>query len=90
MTLTMLAVGDVVPPKRRGQFQGLLGSMYGLATLFGPPLGGWLSEQFSWRWAFLLNVPTGLIVLLALSFLYRPVRRPRAGAVTIRAPSSWP
>ncbi|MCW5254941.1 DHA2 family efflux MFS transporter permease subunit [Verminephrobacter aporrectodeae subsp. tuberculatae] len=81
MTLTMLAIGDVVPPTRRGQFQGLLGSMYGLATLFGPPLGGWLTDQFSWRWAFLLNVPPGLIVLLVLAVLYRPAGRTRAGAV---------
>lgn len=72
LTLTMLAVTDVVAPRRIGQFQGMLGSAYGLAAIFGPPLGGLITEFLSWRWAFLLNVPTGILAFAVLAVAYRP------------------
>ncbi|WP_208512390.1 MFS transporter [Variovorax paradoxus] len=81
MTLAMLAARDVAPPRRVGQIQGTLGSIYGLAALFGPLLGGWLAQSFSWRWAFLLNVPIGLLVLVVLFSRYRPRVEAVPGAI---------
>jgi EmrB/QacA subfamily drug resistance transporter len=56
----------VVPPRQLGRIQGLVGAMYALASLLGPLIGGALTEYVSWRWCFLINVPIGLVALLAL------------------------
>jgi hypothetical protein len=78
MTLAMLAVVDLATPQTRARLQGLLGAAYGLATMFGPLLGGVLVEHLSWRWAFYINAPVALVVLavLALRFPRTPARHP--------------
>lgn len=83
MTLTMLAARDIAPQRRIGQVQGMLGSAYGLAALLGPLLGGWLAQEYSWRWAFLLNVPIGLVALAALFWMYRPLAKAATIAVDL-------
>jgi len=75
MTLTMLAVKDLFPLAQRGRFQALLGASYGIATMFGPLLGGWLVEYISWHWAFWINAPLALLAWAVLArTLPRPVR----------------
>lgn len=79
MTLTMLTVAGMFPPAERGRYQAMLGAGYGVATMFGPLTGGWLTEHLSWRWAFGLNVP---LALAAFGILVATLRgepsRPRA------------
>lgn len=77
MTLTMLVVADLFSLQERGRYQGMLGAAYGIATMFGPLAGGWLTEHMSWRWAFSLNVPLGLLAFAVLAATLRP-RRPAA------------
>lgn len=67
MTLAMLTVAGMFPPQERGRYQSLLGAVYGVATMFGPLTGGWLTEQLSWRWAFGLNVPLALTAFAVLA-----------------------
>lgn len=93
MTLTMLSVAEWFPPEQRGRYQGLLGAAYGLATMFGPLVGGTFVEHLSWRWAFWMNVPLALLAwaVLALAWPTRavpaaaastpPQRGPRGGAI---------
>ena len=57
-------IGDIFPPAERGRWQGLNMSMYGLATIAGPLLGGWLTDSFSWRWVFYINIPIGIITIV--------------------------
>ncbi|MBE0632114.1 MAG: MFS transporter, partial [Burkholderia vietnamiensis] len=52
MVVTMAAIGDLAPPDRRARYQGMFGGVYGLATIVGPLLGGFLVEHLSWRWIF--------------------------------------
>ena len=70
LTLAMMAVVWAFPPQSRGRLQGLLGASYGLSTMAGPLVGGFLVEHLSWRWAFFINLPAGLLALgvLALKF----------------------
>src|SRR4051794_40591316 len=66
IVLTMAAVGDVVPPRDRGRYQGLFGAVFGVASVLGPVLGGILVDNLSWRWIFYVNLPVGLIAFTVL------------------------
>ena len=59
-------IGDIFPPAERGKWQGLLFSVFGFAVIIGPTLGGWITDQLSWRWIFYVNVPLGAIALAAV------------------------
>jgi len=76
MTLAMATVGDLVPPRERGRYQGYIQLTFVLASLLGPLLGGLFVDHLSWRWAFFVNIPIGLLALVALTvFLDLPVHR---------------
>ncbi|WP_367188545.1 MDR family MFS transporter [Burkholderia sp. Ed8] len=72
MVVTMAAIGDLVPPDRRARYQGMFGGVYGLATIVGPLLGGFLVEHLSWRWIFTINLPLGLLALAVIGVAFRP------------------
>ena len=63
MVTAFAIVGDIIPPRDRGKYLGLMMPVFGLATVFGPTLGGWLIDHFSWRAIFYINIPIGLIAL---------------------------
>ncbi|KGQ11328.1 putative MFS-type transporter yusP [Beauveria bassiana D1-5] len=71
LVVTMAAVGDAIPPADRGKYQGLFGGVFGLATVIGPLMGGFLVEHFSWRWIFYINLPLGIFALLVIGAFYR-------------------
>lgn len=76
MILSQSIIADVVPARDRGKYMGAMGAVFGLSSIIGPLLGGWFTESLSWRWAFWINVPLGLVaVAAAVIFLDLPRRR---------------
>jgi EmrB/QacA subfamily drug resistance transporter len=63
VTATAL-IGEVIPLRERGRYQGALGAVFGVTTVIGPLLGGFFTDHLTWRWAFWINVPIGIVVLL--------------------------
>jgi EmrB/QacA subfamily drug resistance transporter len=70
MGLAFTIIGDVFSPAERGKYQGFFAAMWGLASIFGPTLGGWLTDQVSWRACFYVNLPVGLIAIAAIYFQF--------------------
>jgi EmrB/QacA subfamily drug resistance transporter len=66
MVSAQAAIGDVVPPRERGRYTGLFGAVFGLASVAGPLLGGFLTSSLSWRWIFYVNLPLGVGALFVL------------------------
>lgn len=86
VTATAL-IGEVIPLRDRGRYQGALGAVFGVTTVIGPLLGGFFTDHMSWRWAFWINVPVGILVLViaagAIPALVRSGRRPAIDYVGI-------
>src|SRR5689334_19210998 len=64
MVTAMAVIGEVIPLRERGRYQGALGAVFGVTTVIGPLLGGFFTDHLTWRWAFWVNIPVAIVVLL--------------------------
>src|SRR5215208_8204641 len=67
---TMAVVGDIIPPRQRGKFQGYFGAVFGVSTVIGPLLGGFFVDNLSWRWIFYVNIPIGAAALAVIAVAF--------------------
>jgi EmrB/QacA subfamily drug resistance transporter len=65
MPISQAIIGDIFPPAQRARWTGLLMSIFAVATILGPLLGGWITDNSSWRWAFYVNLPVGIVAVAA-------------------------
>ncbi|WP_448575165.1 MDR family MFS transporter [Thermomicrobium sp.] len=62
--IAIAIVGDLFPPAERGKWQGLFAAVFGFSAIIGPSLGGWITDNWGWRWVFYVNMPVGALALL--------------------------
>jgi EmrB/QacA subfamily drug resistance transporter len=71
-------IADIVPPRERGRYMGLIGAVFAVSSVAGPLLGGFLVEAISWRWVFFVNLPVGVLAVIVVAFrlhLHTPAQR---------------
>jgi EmrB/QacA subfamily drug resistance transporter len=83
MTLAFAVIGDVIPPRERGRYQGYFGAIFAVASVLGPLVGGFLVDQASWRWVFYVNIPVGAVALIVINRVLRVDQRPRHSKVDV-------
>src|SRR5919197_3745067 len=64
MPIVQALIGDIFPPAERGKWQGLLMAVFGLSSIVGPTMGGWITDNWGWRWVFYVNMPVGAVALV--------------------------
>ncbi len=72
-------IADLYPPEERAKYGALFGAVFGLSSVLGPLLGGFVTDNFGWHWIFFLNVPIGLISLFVCWRLLPPIKHPESG-----------
>ncbi len=76
--VALAVVADLYTPAERGKYLGFFGAVFGLSSLVGPAIGGFITDNFGWHWIFFVNVPIGLVSLVILWRLLPAIRRPDA------------
>ena len=66
MPMAMTVVGDIFPPEKRGKWQGVMGALFGLSSIVGPTIGGWIVDNSNWRWVFYINLPVGILAAVTI------------------------
>ena len=99
MTMTFAIIADLFPPRERGRLFGMFGSVFGLATVIGPFIGGFFTdhgtvtlfnhEVAGWRWVFYVNLPLGLLALFMILYRMPTLRHRAAGASTTSVLRCW-
>ncbi len=102
MPLAQTIIGDIIPPRHRGKYQGIMGAVFGVTSVAGPLAGGWITDNLGWRWLFWASIPFGLVATgVVFRFLHIPHQRRDAridvagiatltpGLVAILLATSW-
>ncbi len=71
MSMPRATIGDIFNPKERGRWMGAMGAIFGVSSILGPTLGGWITDNFSWHWVFYINLPFAVLAIIGV-FVFLP------------------
>lgn len=83
MPLSQVIIGDIIPPRQRGKYQGLMGAVFGVCSVAGPLAGGFITDHWGWRWLFFVGVPFGLLALVFIAKNLHLPHTPRKAVVDV-------
>lgn len=83
MPLSQVIIGDLIPPRHRGKYQGLMGAVFGVCSIAGPLAGGFITDHWGWRWLFFVGIPFGLIGLVFIAKNLHLPHTPRKAVVDV-------
>src|SRR5581483_9236338 len=83
MTGAFAIIGDLVPPRERGRYQGYMGGVFAVASVVGPLIGGFLVDNLSWRWVFYVNLPVGAVALAVVAVVLPEAAARRAHRIDV-------
>jgi EmrB/QacA subfamily drug resistance transporter len=83
MPLSQAIIGDIISPRERGKYQGMMGASFGVASIIGPAAGGFITEHFSWRWLFFVNVPFAALTLVVVALTMHIPTEKRKHAIDV-------
>lgn len=75
--VALAIIGDLFPPGERGKVQGLMGTVFGISSVVGPTLGGYITDNLNWRWVFYVNIPVGIVALIVVALTMPREKRER-------------
>ena len=81
MPLSQTIIGDIIPPRQRGKYQGLMGGVFGLASILGPLVGGFVTDNWGWRYLFFITLPVGVFAFFGISRFLHLEHTPRETVV---------
>ena len=77
MPLSQTIIGDIIPPRQRGKYQGLMGGVFGLSSILGPLVGGFVTDNWGWRYLFFITLPVGVFAFFGISRFLHLEHTPR-------------
>src|SRR5712692_6350882 len=83
MPLSQAIIGDIISPRERGKYQGMMGASFGLASIVGPAAGGFITDHFSWRWLFFVNLPFAILTLAVVALYMHVPNERRKHAIDV-------
>lgn len=72
--LGFIIIADIFPPEDRGKYGGLMAGVFGISTIIGPTLGGYLTDALSWRWCFFAPIPIGIVIIVLFIFMFPQIK----------------
>jgi len=81
MVGVMAIIGDLIPPRERGKYQGMMAGVMAFAMILGPLVGGTITDHWGWRWSFYINLPLGIVALLAVSAVLHLPKKRKQGTI---------
>lgn len=83
LPLSQTIIGDIIPPRQRGKYQGIMGSMFGVSTIIGPLIGGVVTDTLGWRWLFFISLPVGIVALAIIVHSFHLPHTPQRARLDI-------
>lgn len=83
MPLSQTIIGDIIPARQRGKYQGLMGAVFGVTSVAGPIAGGWITDTWGWRWLFFAALPVGVVAVFVIARFLRLDHTPNRGKVDV-------